>query len=80
MGSKKKQQHINRYHSVVRCRGIEHRMTGLVKKANSKPLKCTQGGYIPVLGEGRMAEWLRYWTLNREIVGSSPIIHYFFCA
>ncbi len=26
-------------------------------------------------GEGRMAEWLRYWTLNHEIVGSSPAIH-----
>ncbi len=25
--------------------------------------------------EGRMAEWLRYWTLNHEIVGSSPAIH-----
>ncbi len=27
------------------------------------------------LGKGRMAEWLRYWTLNHEIVGSSPAIH-----
>ncbi len=28
--------------------------------------------------DGRMAEWLRYWTLNHEIVmivGSSPAIH-----
>ncbi len=25
--------------------------------------------------EGRMAEWLRYWNLNHEIVGSSPAIH-----
>ncbi len=22
-----------------------------------------------------MAEWLRYWTLNHEIVGSSPAIY-----
>ncbi len=28
-----------------------------------------------IIGEGRMAEWLRYWTLNHEIVGSSPAIH-----
>ncbi len=26
-------------------------------------------------GQGRMAEWLRYWTLNHEILGSSPAIH-----
>ncbi len=26
-------------------------------------------------GEGRMAEWLRYWTLSHEIVGLSPAIH-----
>ncbi len=23
-------------------------------------------------GEGRMAEWLRYWTVNHKIMGSSP--------
>ncbi len=23
-----------------------------------------------------MAEWLRYWTINHDIVGSSPAMHY----
>ncbi len=52
---------------------------------------CSQSPYIPVSmkildvqlyiqhqgvsWEGRMAEWLRYWTLNHVIVGSSPAIH-----
>ncbi len=31
-------------------------------------------------GEGRMAEWLRFWTLSHEIVVSSPAIHDVFCA
>ncbi len=26
-------------------------------------------------GRVRMAKWLRYWTLNHEIVDSSPAIH-----
>ncbi len=37
-------------------------------------------GYHEVqFGEGRMAEWSRCWTLNHEIVGSSPAMHYIFC-
>ncbi len=35
---------------------------------------------VRMYGEGRMPEWLRYWTLNHEIVGSSPAIHKVFCA
>ncbi len=30
-------------------------------------------------GGGRMAEWLRYRTLNHEIVGSSPAKNKVFC-
>ncbi len=28
---------------------------------------------------GRLAEWLRHWTLNHEIVGSSPAVRLVFC-
>ena len=31
--------------------------------------------HLHAFGEGRMAEWLRYWTLNHEFVGLSPNIH-----
>ena len=28
---------------------------------------------------GQLAEWLRHWTLNHEIVGSSPAVRLVFC-
>ena len=32
-------------------------------------------GIMVIFGVGRMAEWLRYLTLNHNIVGSSPAVH-----
>ena len=46
-----------------------------VAQWNSLPDLTHIGLQFFILGEGWMAEWLGYWTLNHEIVGSSPAIH-----
>ncbi len=35
---------------------------------------CAMPCAVPCVG-GPLAEWLRHWTLNHEIIGSSPSIH-----
>ncbi len=33
---------------------------------------------LSITNIGLLAEWLRHWTLNHEIVGSSPAVHLVF--
>ena len=64
--------HVN---SLMFARDIWQNSQPSLNRKNKYPQ--TQSMYLDnyPYGEGRMAKWLRYWTLNHEIVGSSPAIH-----
>ena len=51
--------------------------TDRIKVKDPSNFRCLY--YVYYVG-GPLAEWLRHWTLNHEIVGSSPVIHLVFGA